>query len=119
MTIRKDLKLLEDKSLLFRTHGGATINNPYTIDRPVNEKEKLQSNEKMRIRATAAQLITDNDSIIIASGTTVLALAKNMPQKVECDGYYRFLTGCYRTEGKHADIEIMQLGGIIRKAPLL
>ncbi len=32
VTIRKDLKLLEDKSLLFRTHGGATVNNPYTVD---------------------------------------------------------------------------------------
>ena len=81
VTIRKDLKLLEDKKLLFRTHGGATTNNPYTIDRPVNEKEKLQSDEKMKIGATAAQLIVDNDSIIIASGTTVLALAKNMPSK--------------------------------------
>ena len=30
VTIRKDLKLLEDKNFLFRTHGGATQNNPYT-----------------------------------------------------------------------------------------
>lgn len=37
VTIRKDLKLLEDKNLLFRTHGGATLNNPYAVDRPVNE----------------------------------------------------------------------------------
>ena len=40
VTIRKDLKLLEDKNLLFRTHGGGTLSNPYTIDRPVNEKAK-------------------------------------------------------------------------------
>jgi DeoR family transcriptional regulator of aga operon len=46
VTIRKDLKVLEDKSLLFRTHGGATLNNPYIVDRPVNEKEKFQSAEK-------------------------------------------------------------------------
>src|SRR3546814_6028174 len=76
VTIRKDLKLLEDKNLLFRTHGGATLNNPYMTDRPVNEKEKLQSAEKMRIGAAAAKLIQPNDSIVIASGTTVLALAK-------------------------------------------
>src|SRR3546814_8178383 len=46
VTIRKDLKLLEDKNLLFRTHGGATLNNPYMTDRPVNEKEKLQRSEE-------------------------------------------------------------------------
>jgi DeoR family transcriptional regulator of aga operon len=28
VTIRKDLKLLEDKNLLYRTHGGATLKNP-------------------------------------------------------------------------------------------
>src|SRR5690348_4646156 len=69
VTIRKDLKLLEEKSLLFRTHGGATLRNPYAIDRPVNEKEKLQSAEKVKIASAAAQLIDDDDSIIIASGT--------------------------------------------------
>src|SRR5690349_16783168 len=76
VTIRKDLKLLEDKNLLFRTHGGATTKNPYTSDRPVNEKEKLQSAEKNKIGMAAAKTIEQNDSIIIASGTTVLALAK-------------------------------------------
>src|SRR5690606_26768545 len=78
VTIRKDLKLLEDKNLLYRIHGGATVNNPYTMDRPVNEKEQLQASEKMKIGAEAANLIEANDSIIIASGTTVLALAKNI-----------------------------------------
>lgn len=68
VTIRKDLKALEDKNLLFRTHGGAALNNLYIFDRPVNEKEKIQSDEKMNIGAAAAALIQDNDSIIIASG---------------------------------------------------
>ncbi len=81
VTIRKDLKLLEEKGLLFRTHGGATLRNPYTIDRPVNEKEKLQASEKSKIGMLAAQLIEPNDSIIIASGTTVMALAKSIQNK--------------------------------------
>src|SRR3546814_5135597 len=81
VTIRKDLGLLEDKNLLFRTHGGATLHNPYMTDRPVNEKEKLQSAEKSRIGAAAARLVQPNDSIIIASGTTVLALARNIVPK--------------------------------------
>src|SRR5688500_1258879 len=38
VTIRKDLKLLEDKNLLFRTKGGGSLNNPYTIERPIDEK---------------------------------------------------------------------------------
>src|SRR5690606_20219870 len=74
VTIRKDLKLLEDRQLLFRTHGGATLSNPYTIDRTVFEKEKIQMQEKVVIAKAAASMIGDNDSIIIASGTTVQAM---------------------------------------------
>src|SRR4030095_3699643 len=57
VTIRKDLKLLEDKSLLYRTHGGGTLSNPYTVDRPVNEKEKIRTGEKSSIGEAASSLI--------------------------------------------------------------
>jgi DeoR family transcriptional regulator of aga operon len=115
VTIRKDLKLLEDKNLLFRTHGGATLNNPYTADRPVNEKEKLQSSEKMKIGATASQFIEPNDSIIIASGTTVLALAKNIQPKESLTVITAALNVAMELV-KHPNIEVLQLGGIMRKS---
>jgi len=114
VTIRKDLKLLEDKNLLYRTHGGATLNNPYTVDRPVNEKEHLQSAEKMRMGAYAASLIEDNDSIIIASGTSVLALARCLQPK----GRLTVITSALNValELTHEDIEVIQLGGLLRKS---
>ncbi|MGN6352021.1 MAG: DeoR/GlpR family DNA-binding transcription regulator [Parafilimonas sp.] len=114
VTIRKDLKLLEEKGLLFRTHGGATLKNPYTIDRPVNEKEKLQSAEKSKIGAAAARLIDDNDSIIIASGTTVLALAKKIQNKKNLTVITASLNVALELL-KQPDIEVLQLGGILRK----
>src|SRR5690349_2437771 len=115
VTIRKDLKLLEEKSLLFRTHGGATLRNPYAIDRPVNEKEKLQSSEKSRIAAAGAQLIEDNDSIIIASGTTVLALAKKIQDKKNLTVITASLNVALELM-QHPDIEVLQLGGLLRKS---
>lgn len=114
VTIRKDLKLLEEKGLLFRTHGGATLKNPYTIDRPVNEKEKLQSTEKSKIGAAAARLIDDNDSIIIASGTTVLALAKKIQNKKNLTVITASLNVALELL-QQPDIEVLQLGGILRK----
>lgn len=115
VTIRKDLQLLEDKKLLFRTHGGATANNPYTVDRPVDEKEKLQSSEKMKIGAAAARLVQPNDSIIIASGTTVLALAKNIQPKDSLTVITSALNVALELI-KHANTEVLQLGGIVRKS---
>jgi len=76
VTIRKDLKFLEEKSLLFRTRGGAALNNPYIIDRPINEKERIKASEKNQIARAALTFIEDNDSIIIGSGTTAFALAQ-------------------------------------------
>ncbi|MGN7823810.1 DeoR/GlpR family DNA-binding transcription regulator [Chitinophaga sp. 22536] len=113
VTIRKDLKLLEDKALLFRSHGGASINNPYTNDKPVNEKEKLRSEEKNNIGLAAAALIAPNDAIIIASGTSVLALAKNIHPK----GHLTVITGALNVALeliRIPDVEVIQLGGQLR-----
>jgi DeoR family transcriptional regulator, aga operon transcriptional repressor len=113
VTIRKDLKLLEDKNLLFRTHGGASLHNPYTVDKHVNEKEKLQASEKMKIGAKAAKTIEPNDSIIIASGTTVLALAKNIKPIQGLTVITSALNVALELL-HHENVEIIQLGGIIR-----
>src|SRR6185369_16943685 len=71
VTIRKDLKLLEDKKLLFRTRGGGSINNPYAADRPIYEKDFITAEEKKKIARAAIELIGQTDSIMIGSGTTV------------------------------------------------
>jgi DeoR family transcriptional regulator, aga operon transcriptional repressor len=114
VTIRKDLKLLEDKELLFRTHGGGTISNPYTVDRPVNEKERIRSGEKLSIGETASRLIEPNDCILIASGTTVLSLAKH----IQPLGSLTVITAALNVAMElvnHPGIEVIQLPGLIRK----
>ena len=78
VTIRKDLTLLEEKEMLYRTHGSAILINPYINDRHVNEKEKSYPEEKRLIGRYAASLITADDSILIASGTTMHALAREI-----------------------------------------
>ena len=117
VTIRKDLKLLEDRQLLFRTHGGATLINPYTADRTVFEKERIQAAEKAAIAKEAVSMIRDNDSIIIASGTTVQAMAK----EIQPIGNLTVVTSALNVAVqliKHPNIEILQLGGSSGKVPL-
>jgi DeoR family transcriptional regulator of aga operon len=113
VTIRKDLKLLEKNNKLFRSHGGASNTNPFTVDRSVNEKENLQKGEKKSIAEKAAQYIESNDSIIIASGTSLLALAREIKpgQKLTV------ITSAMQVAQelvKHPNIDILQLGGLIR-----
>ena len=114
VTIRKDLKMLEDRDLLFRTHGGGTLTNPYTVDRPVNEKAKLHSGEKSGIGEAAARLIEANDCILIASGTTVLSFAQALHPK----GNLTVVTAALNVALElihHEGVEVIQLPGIIRK----
>lgn len=114
VTVRKDLQLLEDKNLLFRTHGGATISNPYIADRPVNEKFSLQTAEKEKIGVAAAGLIEKNDCILVASGTTVQYFAKN----INAIGHLTVVTSALNVALElihHPGVEVIQLGGIMRK----
>ncbi|MBP3943620.1 DeoR/GlpR transcriptional regulator [Sphingobacteriaceae bacterium WQ 2009] len=115
VTIRKDLKFLEGSGLLFRTHGGATKNNPYIRDRSVMEKEKMQIDEKLAIARQAVTYIHENDSIMIASGTTVQFLAAEIQPK----GNLTVVTSSINVSQelmKHAEIDVIQLGGALRKS---
>lgn len=113
VTIRKDLKILEDKNLLFLTRGGASITNPYTIERPINEKELINEKEKQRIAKAALSIIGENDSIIIGSGTTVFNLSRCLhPAKrltVITPAVKVALELCHRP-----NVEVLQLGGMLR-----
>lgn len=114
VTIRKDLKLLETKNLLFRTHGGATLSNPYATERHVSEKEQIKATEKMDIGRMGASLIEADDCIIIASGTTVLSLARSIKPIKKLTVITAALQ--VATElNQHPDIEVLVLGGILRK----
>jgi DeoR family transcriptional regulator of aga operon len=75
-TIRNDLKFLEEKKLMFRTHGSASVVNPHTIDLNLTEKEKMKTIEKRKIARAAYDLIEPHDSIIIGADSTVLPLPK-------------------------------------------
>lgn len=113
VTIRKDLKFLEAKNLLFRTHGSATPQDPYVSDRHVNEKEKLFVEEKLRIASFAASLISEGESIILASGTSVNELGRQIRNiqglTVICSSLI-----AARELALGGAAEVLQLGGMLR-----
>ena len=76
VTIRKDLRYLENKKLLIRSRGGAMAPVQVADDLSVEERKVLNYHEKKSIAAAASMLISDGDTIIIDSGTTLMQLAK-------------------------------------------
>ncbi|MBP1839871.1 DeoR/GlpR family DNA-binding transcription regulator [Formosa algae] len=115
VTIRKDLKLLEEKKLLFRSHGKAILVNPYITEHSVNIKEKIHAKEKRKIGMAAAELLEANDSVIIASGTTVTEFARHIKP---LEGL-TVLTASLNTAVilvNYKEINVMQLGGMVRSS---
>ena len=117
VTVRKDLTELEKSDKLYRSHGKAVLINPYINNRSVNEKEKLATDEKHAIGREAARLITRDDSICIASGTTVHALARNIVPVHRL----KVVTASLPVSNilsQHDSIDILQLGGLLRHSSL-
>lgn len=115
VTIRKDLKLLEERNLLFRSHGRAIPANPYIKENHVSEKEKIHIKEKNLIAAAAAQTLNPFDSIIIASGTSVIEFARHIKP---IEGL-TVLTASLNTAlilAENPNIDIIQLGGMVRRS---
>lgn len=82
VTIRKDLRILEDRKLLLRVHGGAIVGAKAPTleaeERNINFKKLVNAREKEAIGRAAAAHIKEGDTIIIDSGTTTLEVVKNL-----------------------------------------
>lgn len=114
VTIRKDLRYLEKKNLLFITHGSASPANPDIAERNVKVKEKLRSNEKLRIGRAALALLEPTETIILASGSTTLAFA----HQIDTGKCQRVITSSLPIAtalNQVENLEVIQLGGVLRK----
>ena len=76
VTIRKDLDKLESKGLLRREHGYAVLNSGDDL----NVRLSYNYNIKRRIAEKAAELVQDNDTVMIESGSTCALLAEVLCQ---------------------------------------
>lgn len=117
VTIRKDLTELEREKKLYRNHGKAILIDPYSENKNVSEKERLRVEEKRIIGTAAAAIIKPRDSILIASGTTMHALARD----IQTSDRLTVITASLEVASilsKEKDIDIIQLGGLLRHSSL-
>ena len=78
MTIRRDLTALEKSGGLIRTHGGATPREKVLFEFQFLEKARVNEEAKRQIAVAASKVIRDGQSIMMDSGTTTLAVAKEL-----------------------------------------
>lgn len=78
-TIRRDLDSLDHEGTLIRTHGGAV--SPSGFPRPdsgMDLRLRVQADAKDTIGGLAAEMVEDNTSVMINSGTTALAMVRHL-----------------------------------------
>jgi DeoR family galactitol utilization operon repressor len=77
VTIRGDLRLLEDKGWINRKRGGAAA----AIHRDILERQRVFPERKNAIARAAAELVREGDVIMIEAGTTTALIARYLTGK--------------------------------------
>jgi len=114
ITIRKDLEFLHHQGRLERTHGGALpLKTGALKDSPLQEKEHLHRQEKLRIANAATRMINEGQVIILDSGTTTTWIAR------ACRNFEHLtiITNATNIATELADtrVEVILTGGVLRK----
>jgi DeoR family transcriptional regulator of aga operon len=116
VTIRNDLSHLEKKGLLIKTRGGGLKAQRVGIDQQLNEKAKINSKDKQAIGKRAAEIINDNDTVIIDSGTTTVEVVKNIGRI----NNLTVITNALNIASQliRDEIKVILLGGVLRSSSL-
>ena len=82
-SIRRDLARLENRGLIRRTHGGATLvepllYEPFRYDSSFLAREQRFAVEKRRIGLAAAELIQPGETIGLSAGTTTTHIGRSL-----------------------------------------
>jgi DeoR family transcriptional regulator, fructose operon transcriptional repressor len=113
-TMRNDLRALENAGLIARTHGGAMRKSKTGLELDSFAKEVHNREAKEAIAQAALPLIEDGDTIVLDTGTTVLALARLLGAREGLTAVTNDLSTALVLE-ELPDITIIFMGGIVRK----
>ncbi len=81
-TVRRDLASMEERGLLSRVHGGATLTGIARREPLFHDKEGRNTSAKKAIANVAVGLIDNGDTVYRDGGSTVLQLAKLLDRRL-------------------------------------
>jgi len=110
VTIRGDLRALEQRGMLVRTRGGARPSSFKTI----LQCEKVNVEAKQRIAAFAASMITDGDTVMMEAGTTVASITGHLAQRRDVQ-IVTNSTLVFNVARTNPALNIILAGGVFRR----
>jgi len=111
VTIRGDLKVLEEKGWLSRKRGGAAP----ALHRDILERQRVFPEQKNAIARAAAELVRDGDVIMIEAGTTTALVARYLAGKRDIHVVTNS-TLVFSYARMYPNLQITMTGGEFRRA---
>lgn len=116
-TIRRDLRTLEARGLVRRTHGGAYPVESAGFETTLAYRTTMHVPEKRRIAAAAAELLGEAETVFIDEGFTPQLIAEALPRTRALT----VITASLATAGALAGVDrftVLLLGGRVRGGTL-
>lgn len=113
MTIRRDLQTLADQGKVLRTHGGAAMAERISFEFDFLKRAKEHEGAKMAIGGAAAALVAAGQSVLLDSGTTTLALSRELRGKKNLTVITTSLPIASQLQYDQ-EIAVLLLGGYVR-----
>lgn len=114
VTVRNDLRELEERRALLRTHGGAIPYSNTGFEENTERKNTKNVAKKQAIAREAVKLVYDGDTIAIDTGTTAFEFAKTLTAKKELT----VVTNDVRIAlflDENSDANVILIGGFLRR----
>lgn len=111
-TIRRDLQELADKGKIIKAHGGALSKS---FSSSINSKKVYSLDAKKTIAQKAAALIKEGMFVFSSGGTTIIEMAKALPENLHAT----FITGSLQAALEyihHPSIEVIFIGDKLSKS---
>ncbi len=109
MTIRRDIKRLEQDGFLRQTYGGATAHITKSVELGFNSRALQYAAQKRLIGASAAQMIEPGQTLFLGEGTTTSQFAQFLPPHPHLQVITASLSHASLLGSRH--IRVIVLGG--------
>lgn len=114
VTIRRDVRALEDQGLLDRRHGGAVRVGGLAHEATYLQKRVVAAAEKAAIARLAASMVQAGDAVVIGAGTTTLELSRRLARMADLTVVTNSILVAETLAA--APVEVVLTGGILRGA---
>lgn len=114
MTIRRDLDELARQGRIVRTHGGATLSGGVVFEFRFLDRANHNRPAKERIARAAAAQVKDGEAVMLDSGTTTLAVARELRSRLDLTVITTSLPIASELQ-RCERIRVILLGGVMRR----